>query len=110
MSLEFETVGSGLVRGLLDGGGCILKETLGIRQLGAEAGQDLLNRWETAVCDHQLLFQLTDTTKYLKHNQKHKQDYQSFQFRDFYFDSFKYANYVPFKQMSVSDVYLPRLI
>lgn len=62
MPLEFEAVGSVLVSGLLDGIDCILKETLCIRQLGAEAGQDLPNRWQTAVCVHQLLFQLTDTT------------------------------------------------
>lgn len=61
MPLEFEAVGSVLVSGLLDGSGCILKETLHIRQLGTEAGQDLPNRWQTAVCVHQLLFQLTDT-------------------------------------------------
>lgn len=62
MPLECEAVGSVLVSSLLEGGGCILKETLCIRQLGIEVGQDLPNRWETAVGDHQLLFQLTDMT------------------------------------------------
>lgn len=62
MPLEFEAVGCVLVSGLLDGSGCILKETLCIRQLSVKAGQDLLNRWQTAVCVHQLLFQLANTT------------------------------------------------
>lgn len=66
MPLEFEAVGSVLVSGLLDGSGCILKESLRIRQLGIEAGQDLPNRWQTAVCVHQLLFQLADMAQYLK--------------------------------------------
>lgn len=44
MPLEFEDVGSVLVIGQLDGSGCILKETLHIRQLGIEAGQGLPDR------------------------------------------------------------------
>lgn len=61
MPLEFQAVGSVLLSVLLDGSACILKEALCIRQLGTEAGQDLPNRWQAAVCVHQLLFQLTDT-------------------------------------------------
>lgn len=80
MPLEFEAVGSILVSHLLDGGGCILKESLCIRQLSVEVGKDLLNRWETAVGDHQLFFQLTDTMQYLKHKQNQNQKQLQFSF------------------------------
>lgn len=80
MPLEFEAVGSVLVSRLLDGGSCILKECLCSRQLSVEVGQDLPNRWKTAVGDHQLFFQLTDTTQYLKHNQDQKKLQFSFSF------------------------------
>lgn len=68
ISLEFEDTGSVLVRGLLDGAGCFMEEGLSVRQLGGEAGQNLPDRWETVICDHQLLLQLADTPQHWKHN------------------------------------------
>lgn len=70
--LEFESVGSVLVDGLLDSGSCFLEEALSVRQLGGEAGQDFPDRWEAAGCNHQLLLQLTDTPQHWIHNQKHE--------------------------------------
>lgn len=68
--VEFEAVGSVLVDRLLDSGGCFLEEALRLGQLGGGAGQDLPDRWEAHVCDHQLLLQLTDTPQHWEHNQK----------------------------------------
>lgn len=70
--LEFEDTGLVPVLRLLDGPGCFLEEALSVRQLGGEAGHDLLDRRYTAICDHQLLLQLTDAPQHWKHNQEHK--------------------------------------
>lgn len=62
--LEFEDAGSVPVFCLLDGAGCFLEKALGVGQLGGEAGQSLPDRWEAAVCDHQLLLQLANTSQH----------------------------------------------
>lgn len=76
--LEFEVVGSVLIDCLLDDSACLLEEALSLRHLGGEVGQHLPDRWEAAVCDHQLLIQLMDTSQHWKHNQKYKPILYSF--------------------------------
>lgn len=68
--LEFEDAGSVPVLRLLDSAGCFVEEALSVRQLGGEAGQDLPNRREAAICVHQLLLQLTDAPQHW--NQEHE--------------------------------------
>lgn len=62
--LEFEDIGSVSVLRLPDVAGRFLEGALSVRQLGGEAGQDLPDGWEAAVCDHQLLLQLTDAPQH----------------------------------------------
>lgn len=59
--LDFDDARSVLVLCLLDRAGCFLEESLSACKLGGETGQNLPDRREAIVCDHQLLFQLTDT-------------------------------------------------